>query len=226
LNSTIWPADEPQPRAQTLRPEYVAAIEALDAKGPLVIGGKSMGGRVASMIPDGLYSAGRIAGLLCLGYPFHPLGKSDQLRTEHLKSLKTPTLIAQGTRDPSGTRDEVSTYQLSKNIEILWLEDGDHDLKTAEEPIRLFRGRSSEDVGRKSLILDQKDRGIVRRLQLPNHGVRGPRALTSKLDHPSGAGQDRYRIGPGEILCCWSSRTPVRGRPGLEARPRRSAHAL
>jgi predicted alpha/beta-hydrolase family hydrolase len=88
-----------------------------------------MGGRVASMIADDLYSSGRIVALLCLGYPFHPLGKPDQLRTEHLKSLKTPTLIAQGTRDLFGTREEVSTYQLSKNIEILWLEDSDHDLK-------------------------------------------------------------------------------------------------
>jgi hypothetical protein len=53
-----------------------------------------------------LYASGRIAGLLCLGYPFHPLGKPDQLRTEHLASLKTPTLIAQGTRDRFGSREE------------------------------------------------------------------------------------------------------------------------
>ena len=65
-------------------PEYRAAIDALEAKGPLIIGGKSMGGRVASMIADDLHAAGRIAGLLCLGYPFHPLGKPDQLRTAHL----------------------------------------------------------------------------------------------------------------------------------------------
>ena len=132
---------KPPPRAETLKPEYVAAIDALDAKGPLIIGGKSMGGRVASMIADDLYLSGRIAGLLCLGYPFHPLGKPDQLRTEHLKSLKTPTLIAQGTRDPFGTREEVSTYQLSKNIEILWLEDGDHDLK----PRKSLSGFSAAD---------------------------------------------------------------------------------
>jgi predicted alpha/beta-hydrolase family hydrolase len=89
---------KPPPRAETLKAEYISAVGALDAKGPLVIGGKSMGGRVASMIADDLYLSGRIAGLLCLGSPFHPLGKPDQLRTEHLKSLKTPTLIAQGTR--------------------------------------------------------------------------------------------------------------------------------
>jgi predicted alpha/beta-hydrolase family hydrolase len=119
----------PPPRADKLTPEYVAAIDALDRHGPLIIGGKSMGGRVASMIADELYEARRIAGLLCLGYPFHPLGKPDELRTAHLAGLKTPTLIVQGTSDPFGTRAEVASYDLSQAIEILWLEDADHDLK-------------------------------------------------------------------------------------------------
>jgi len=120
---------KPPPRAEKLTAEYLAAIAALSAKSPLVIGGKSMGGRVASMIADELFAAGTIAGLLCLGYPFHPIGKPEQLRTAHLGEMKTPALIAQGTRDPFGTREEVATYKLSKRIEILWLEDGDHDLK-------------------------------------------------------------------------------------------------
>ncbi|MPZ33760.1 MAG: alpha/beta hydrolase [Rhodospirillales bacterium] len=116
---------KPPPRAETLSPEYIAAIEALKARGPLIIGGKSMGGRVASMIADERHAAG----LLCLGYPFHPVGKPTQLRTAHLPGLRIPTLIVQGTRDPFGTREEVASYKLSKAIEILWLEDGDHDLK-------------------------------------------------------------------------------------------------
>jgi predicted alpha/beta-hydrolase family hydrolase len=120
---------KPPPRAETLIPEYQAAIKALDVKGPLIIGGKSMGGRVASMIADELYSAGAISGLLCLGYPFHPPGKPESLRTAHLIDLKAPALICQGTRDEFGTIDEVGTYGLSERIEILWLEDGDHDLK-------------------------------------------------------------------------------------------------
>ena len=95
----------------------------------LFAGGKSMGGRVASMIADQLQATGRIAGLLCLGYPFHPVGKPDQRRTAHLADLRTPTLIVQGTRDPFGTRAEVASYQLSKSIDILWLEDGDHSFK-------------------------------------------------------------------------------------------------
>lgn len=120
---------KPPPRAETLNPAYKAAVAELGAKGPLIIGGKSMGGRVASMVADELYSEGRIAGLLCLGYPFHPPGKPDQLRTAHLRGLKTPALICQGTRDEFGTREEVPGYDLSRSIQVLWLEDGDHDLK-------------------------------------------------------------------------------------------------
>jgi predicted alpha/beta-hydrolase family hydrolase len=132
---------KPPPRAEKLCPEYRAAIEALAVEGPLIIGGKSMGGRIASMIADDLHAAGRIAGLLCLGYPFHPVGKPEQLRTAHLAGLKTPALIVQGTRDPFGSREEVATYALSKVIEILWLEDGDHDLK----PRKRVSGFSAAD---------------------------------------------------------------------------------
>ncbi|CAK7255917.1 MULTISPECIES: alpha/beta family hydrolase [unclassified Shinella] len=119
----------PPPRAETLNPEFRAAVADLAATGPLVIGGKSMGGRVASMVADGLLAEGRIAGLLCLGYPFHPPEKPAQLRTAHLMALATPSLICQGTRDPFGTKNEVPGYGLPERIRFLWLEDGDHDLK-------------------------------------------------------------------------------------------------
>jgi len=132
---------KPPPRAENVCPEYIAAVDALKAKGPLIIGGKSMGGRVASMVADELHAAGRIAGLLCLGYPFHPVDKPSQLRTAHLEKLRTPTLIVQGTRDPFGTRDEVAGYALSKAIRVLWLEDGDHDLR----PRKAVSGHSMAD---------------------------------------------------------------------------------
>jgi predicted alpha/beta-hydrolase family hydrolase len=132
---------KPPPRAETLNPEYVAAVDALGTKGPLVIGGKSMGGRVASMIADDLHASGRIVGLLCLGYPFHPPAKPEQLRTKHLAGLRTPTLICQGTRDEFGTCEEVQAYTLSDAIEVLWLEDGDHDLK----PRKSISGFSTAD---------------------------------------------------------------------------------
>lgn len=121
---------KPPPKAETVMPEYVSAIDDLGpTNGPLLIGGKSMGGRVASMIADAEYSAKRIAGLVCLGYPFHPPGRPEQLRTKHLLGMKTPALIVQGTRDEFGTRYEVGDYGLSDEIEVAWLEDGDHDLK-------------------------------------------------------------------------------------------------
>jgi predicted alpha/beta-hydrolase family hydrolase len=131
----------PPPRAETVKPELVAAVDALGPGAPLVIGGKSMGGRVASLVADELHAAGRIAGLLCLGYPFHPPGRPEQLRTAHLAGLRTPALIVQGTRDPFGGRDEVAGYALSPAIEILWLEDGDHDLK----PRKSVSGLSAAD---------------------------------------------------------------------------------
>lgn len=121
---------KPPPKAEKLMDEYRAAVAALGrAKRPLIVGGKSMGGRVASMVADELRAAGKADALLCLGYPFHPPGKPEQLRTAHLETLETPALIAQGTRDVFGTREEVAGYRLSPSIELLWLEDGDHDLK-------------------------------------------------------------------------------------------------
>lgn len=91
----------------------------------LFIGGKSMGGRMATLIADELL----VDGVICFGYPFHPPGKPDSLRVAHLGAMKTPTLIIQGTRDSLGRRDEVSHYELSAQIELLWIEDGDHSLK-------------------------------------------------------------------------------------------------
>lgn len=92
---------------------------------PLLIGGKSMGGRMASLIAD----QESVSGLVCLGYPFHPPGKPEKLRTEHLETLQTPTLIVQGSRDRLGSREEVAAYSLAEKIRIVWLEDGDHDFK-------------------------------------------------------------------------------------------------
>lgn len=89
----------------------------------LVIGGKSMGGRIATMIAD----EHGIAGVVCFGYPFHPPRQPQKLRTAHLGGLRTPTLICQGERDAFGTRVEVARYALSPAIRMHWLPDGDHD---------------------------------------------------------------------------------------------------
>lgn len=101
----------------------------------LVIGGKSMGGRMASLVA----AERRPAGLVCLGYPFHPPGKPERTRVDHLEDLRVPTLICQGTRDPFGRPEEVAGYPLSPSIRLEWITDGEHSFKP-----RLSSGRTWE----------------------------------------------------------------------------------
>jgi predicted alpha/beta-hydrolase family hydrolase len=121
----------PPPRAETLAPEYLSAVKDVRSRMPagqhLFVGGKSMGGRVASLVADGLFADKAIAGLVCLGYPFHPPGKPDALRTAHLETMRCPTLIVQGERDPFGSRAEVEALKLPASIRFVWIADGDHD---------------------------------------------------------------------------------------------------
>ena len=93
---------------------------------PLFVGGKSMGGRIASLLSTETLK--RCRGLICLGYPFHPQGKSEKLRISHLPSLPLPMLIVQGERDRLGSRLEVSEYELGERVQIHWLRACDHDL--------------------------------------------------------------------------------------------------
>jgi predicted alpha/beta-hydrolase family hydrolase len=114
----------PPNTAKILLATWQDVISELSAEN-LIIGGKSMGGRIASMVADEM----GVRGLACLGYPFHPPGKPEKLRTEHLAALTTPTLILQGTRDPFGKQGEVEGFTLSSAIRVHWLEDGDHGFK-------------------------------------------------------------------------------------------------
>jgi uncharacterized protein len=113
---------KPPDREPTLRRAWLAAIAALGGGPALFIGGKSLGGRIASLIAD---EAG-VRGLVCLGYPFLPPGSSRPPRTAHLGDLRTPALIVQGTRDPFGGPAEVAGYSLAPGIQLHWIEDGDH----------------------------------------------------------------------------------------------------
>lgn len=121
----------PPPRADSLLGEFEAALSAVSDRVILrniFIGGKSMGGRVASMLADRAYARGRVKGLICLGYPFHPPDKPDKLRVEHLSTLACPALFVQGERDPFGNQAEVEALGLPASIEFHWAGDGDHDL--------------------------------------------------------------------------------------------------
>lgn len=115
-----------------------------DAEGPVFIAGKSMGGRVASMLAE----EPGVAGVICFGYPFHPPGKPDKTRIAHLQELDTPVLVLQGTRDPLGKLDEVASYPLSKNVQVHWLATADHDFK----PLKAS-GRTQSEVIKEAAAL-------------------------------------------------------------------------
>lgn len=112
-------------RAPVLEKYWNDVIATIGNPERLIIGGKSMGGRIASHIAD----QSAVAGLVCLGYPFHPPGRPEKTRTAHLAGLVTPTLILQGERDTLGTPADVAGYALSPSIKVTWLPDGDHSFK-------------------------------------------------------------------------------------------------
>src|SRR5262245_27941999 len=116
----------------TLEACYMAVIEAVRRKeigrGTLVIGGKSLGGRIASQIAAG---GANVEGLVFLGYPLHRPGKRDQLRAKHLPAIKVPILFVQGSRDPFGTPGELRPIinTLKAPADLYVVEGGDHSFK-------------------------------------------------------------------------------------------------
>jgi uncharacterized protein len=124
----------PPPKAETMLDAFRAAARAAHASTPrlpLLLGGKSMGGRIASMVADDLEAEGVSAGCVCLGYPFHPPNQPQTWRITHLVPMRASTLIVQGERDPLGTRAEIddliSRTPLSGKVHFYWIGDGDHD---------------------------------------------------------------------------------------------------
>jgi len=95
----------------------------------LVIGGKSMGGRIASQVAAS--QPADIDGLVFLGYPLHPPGRPEKLRWEHLPKIKAPMLFVQGARDAFGTKQEIGALikKLKLPAELYSIEGGDHSLK-------------------------------------------------------------------------------------------------
>ena len=129
-------ARRPPDREPVLLARWREVIDRLGGGARVVIGGKSLGGRIASMVAD---EAGA-RGLVCLGYPFHAPGKPPGARIAHLATLRTPAVILQGTRDPFGVPAEIETYDLSAAITVEWLEDGEHSFKP-----RARSGRTERD---------------------------------------------------------------------------------
>ena len=114
----------PPDRAPKLLEAYQDIIEQCDAD-KLVIGGKSMGGRMASHLSE----VDKVAAMACLGFPFHPPGKPEKYKGEHLAELQKPCLILQGERDTFGKREEFADFDLSDSIRVEFIPDGDHSFK-------------------------------------------------------------------------------------------------
>lgn len=112
----------PPDRAPKLLDAFRQVISEQAQGQPVVIGGKSMGGRMASLLAE----EALVAGVACLGYPFHPPGKPEKYKGEHLASLSKPCLILQGERDTFGQREELSEFSLSDSVRVTFLPDGDH----------------------------------------------------------------------------------------------------
>jgi predicted alpha/beta-hydrolase family hydrolase len=125
----------PDPKAK-LESCYGSVIEAAGKHEKLkgnriVIGGKSMGGRIASQVAATDEIAEKISGLVLLGYPLHPPGHHEKLRDAHLNQIKAPLLIVQGSRDAFGTSEElrevIKRLHLPATLHVI--EGGDHSLK-------------------------------------------------------------------------------------------------
>ena len=136
----------PPDRAPVLVECWRTVIERLGAE-TLVIGGKSLGGRMATMVARELEDQGApVRGLVCLGYPFHPPGRRQTPRIDHLKTLKTPALFLQGSRDPFGGPDTVPGYGLAPAIRVHWLADGDHGFRPRQRSGRTERQNVDEAI--------------------------------------------------------------------------------
>jgi uncharacterized protein len=112
--------------------DEIAALDPTDVSGGLVLGGRSMGGRICSMVaPD---SPVPVAALVLVCYPLHPPGKPDRLRVEHLPRLTMPCLFVSGTRDTFGTPDELErwTATIPGPVTHVWIERVGHDLRGAD----------------------------------------------------------------------------------------------
>lgn len=122
----------PPPKAEKLIAEFQTALQGLikDVEGPILIGGKSMGGRVAAMLAGGGSLPARVKGVVCLGYPFHKVAKEiseSDWRLAPLEEAKRPLLILQGERDQFGSKAELEDITLPDLAQVTYIEDGNHD---------------------------------------------------------------------------------------------------
>jgi predicted alpha/beta-hydrolase family hydrolase len=140
----------PPDRQPKLLEYFSDVLSQLDVTSP-VIGGKSMGGRMATL----LAAEQEVPGVVVLGYPFHALGKPEKVRVDHFCQLEAPVLICQGERDSMGTHEEVAQYRLPSNIDIEWYADGDHDLKPRKSSGHLHESHLNHAIDKVSHFIHE-----------------------------------------------------------------------
>ena len=118
----------PPDRMPKLLARWKSEIESSLSEKNIFIGGKSMGGRAATLL-DQNFLKENVKGIANFGFPFHAPGKLPGDRIRHLEIFEIPCLINQGERDPMGTREEIYNYNLSNKICVKYIPDGNHDLK-------------------------------------------------------------------------------------------------
>lgn len=154
----------PPDRQPVLLSHFRKAIQQVrqDQGGSIMVGGKSMGGRMASLLAAEPELAGALGGCVCFGYPFHPPGKPERWRTEHFERFHCPVLIIQGTRDPFGRREEVASCDAVTDsaCRIHFLEGGEHDfrplVRQQETQIQLIENAASAAAAFMAELAGQK----------------------------------------------------------------------
>ena len=129
-------------RAEVLMASIRETLAGLPTDEPLVMGGRSMGGRMCSMIAagvDGQKAPANLRGLVLISYPLHPPGQPAKLRVDHLPTIRVPTLFVSGTNDAFGKPDEfthwIATMSPKAKVVHVWLEGKGHDLKRCDDRI-------------------------------------------------------------------------------------------
>ena len=145
-------------RAEVLMASIRETLAGLPADEPLIMGGRSMGGRMCSMVAagvDSLPAPANLRGLVLIAYPLHPPGQPAKLRVEHLPAIRVPTLFISGTNDPFGKPDELTqwtaTMSAKAKVKHVWFDGKGHDLKGCEariaEEVKAFLARVARPRG-------------------------------------------------------------------------------
>jgi len=149
----------PPERAPKLLSYFEQILNHIQPNVPLFIGGKYMGGRMASMLA--CTTEHPVLGVLAFGYPFHPPGKPEKLRTDHFADVVCPFLVLQGERDTFGTREELATMAMPMQPQYIWLTDGDHSLKPRKKSgITELQNRETAALGAVEFIKNNLDSNL------------------------------------------------------------------